>query len=188
MSRGKKHIPRKPPKQGDERTNSKLRRQFSEYEGETITIKAKIQRFSTAKLGVGVWKETVCVEDVCVLTHNLNWRRICQHIWLHFDKINNVDFLSVYDHLAVLLEQVEEKESVSSTGVERLQKLFPTECREANRAHLPRHRVVGKPVFIVCTHLKSYFLKKQNKQLIRCFYYIRKLILKIKKPLHLKKM
>ena len=93
MSRGKKHIPRKPPKQGDERTNSKLRRQFSEYEAETITLKAKIQRFSTAKLGVGVWKETVCVEDVCVLTHNLNWRRICQHIWLHFDKINNIDFL-----------------------------------------------------------------------------------------------
>lgn len=51
MSREKKHIPRKPPKRGDERTNSKPRRQFSEYKGETITLKAKMQHFSTAKLG-----------------------------------------------------------------------------------------------------------------------------------------
>ena len=94
---------------------------------------------------------------------------------------------SVYDRLAVLLKQVEKKESVPSTGVKCLQKLFPTERRKANRSHLPRHRVVGKLVLIVCTHLKSSFLKKQNKQLIRWFYYIIKLILKIKKNLYILK-
>ena len=36
---------------------------------------------------------SILIEEVYVLTHNLNWQRICQHIWLHFDKINNIDFL-----------------------------------------------------------------------------------------------
>jgi len=69
--------------------------QLAQYEGEEVTLHAVIQRISAPTITgseIG-YQKTICVEFVRIVEDNFQRKKLCDHMWLHTNKIKNLDFV-----------------------------------------------------------------------------------------------
>lgn len=93
FSRKKKRKPNK-----EARANRQGKLLLAEYEGKEVLVHAVIQRISSStvtRTDIGR-QPTMCVEAVRIVEENGQRKKLCSHMWLHFAKIKNTEFVRAH--------------------------------------------------------------------------------------------